>query len=67
MKSTFFPYMGSKFRLAKKLIPLFPEHINYIEPFGGAANVLLQKPPSHLEVYNDINGDVVNVFRQFRG
>ena len=66
MKPSFFPYLGGKFLLAKKLIPLFPEHINYIEPFGGAANVLLQKPPSHLEVYNDINGDIVNVFRQFR-
>ena len=63
---TFFPYFGGKALLAKDLIPLFPEHHCYVEVFGGAGNVLLQKHPSKVEIYNDINTDVVNLFRQVR-
>ncbi|WP_313489005.1 DNA adenine methylase [Stutzerimonas nitrititolerans] len=56
-------YHGGKFRLAPWVIEHFPPHQVYIEPFGGAAGVLIQKPRSHGEVYNDLDGDIVNLFR----
>lgn len=59
-------YHGGKFRLAKWIMSFFPEHYTYVEPFGGAAGVLLQKPRSMSEVYNDLDGEVVNVFRVLR-
>jgi DNA adenine methylase len=46
-----------------KLLPHIPEKAGYIEVFGGGAALLLAKPPSKLEVYNDVNGEVVNLYR----
>ena len=59
-------YYGGKWKLAPWIISFFPEHQNYVEPCGGAASVLLQKPRSPLETYNDLDGNVVNFFRVLR-
>lgn len=56
-------YHGGKWRLAPWIISHFPPHQGYVEPFGGAASVLLQKPRSKSECYNDLDGRVVNFFR----
>ena len=59
-------YYGGKWNLAPWIISFFPPHKNYVEPCGGAASVLLQKPRSPLETYNDFDGNVVNFFRVLR-
>lgn len=59
-------YYGGKWNLAPWIISFFPPHLNYVEPCGGAASVLLQKPRSPLETYNDLDGNVVNFFRVLR-
>ena len=59
-------YHGGKFMLAKWIISHFPPHRIYTEAFGGAASVLMQKPRSYAEVYNDKWDTVVNVFRILR-
>lgn len=60
-------YHGSKFRLAPWIIERLPEHTCYVEPFGGAGGVLMQKPRAYAEVYNDLDGDIVNLFRVLQG
>lgn len=52
--------------MARKIVRLLPPHTTYVEPFGGAAHVLFAKPPSPVEVYNDVDGDLVNFFRVLR-
>lgn len=59
-------YHGGKWRIAPWIIQFFPEHRIYCEPFGGGASVLLQKPPAEMEVYNDLDQTVVNLFRVLR-
>ena len=54
---------GGKTRMLPKLLPHIPEKSGYIEVFGGGAALLLAKQPSKLEVYNDVNGEVVNLYR----
>lgn len=57
---------GGKSRLYKQLIELFPEHLYYCEIFGGAGWVLLNKDESTIEIFNDIDGNIVNLFRVIR-
>ena len=59
-------YHGAKFRIAPWIMNFFPEHQCYVEPFGGAAGVLLQKERSYSEVYNDLDGDICNFFAVLR-
>lgn len=59
-------WLGGKFRLAPWIVQHFPRHKIYVEPFGGAASVLLHKPRAYNEIYNDLDGEVVNLFRVLR-
>jgi DNA adenine methylase len=61
-----FGYYGGKFSHLNWLLPLLPPCHHYVEPFGGSAAVLLNREPSPLETYNDIDGEVVNFFRVLR-
>lgn len=65
-KSIAFGWYGGKFNHLDWLLPLLPETIHYCEPFGGSAAVLLNRKPSAVETYNDIDGEVVNFFRVLR-
>ena len=58
-------WFGGKGNFTQHLLPLIPEHHCYCEVFGGGASLLFAKPPSKVEVYNDIDGDVVAFFRLF--
>lgn len=59
-------YPGSKWSLADWIIDYMPPHTTYLEPYFGSGAVLFNKAPSALETINDIDGDVVNLFRVIR-
>jgi len=62
--SPIIPWLGGKRRLAEKLFPLFPQHECYVEVFaGGAALYFLRPIPAKTEVLNDINGELINLYR----
>ena len=57
---------GGKSRMLKKLLPLIPKHTCYCEPFAGGLAVLLAKERSQVEVVNDLNGDLVHLYRNIQ-
>lgn len=59
-------WFGGKGNMVAKLLPLIPPHHIYCEVFGGAASLLCAKEPSAVEVYNDIDSRLVNLFRVLR-
>lgn len=60
-------YHGAKWILSPWVVSCLPSsHDSYVEPYGGSAAVLLRKPRSNLEIYNDLDGDVVNFFQVLR-
>ncbi|MFN8485157.1 MAG: DNA adenine methylase [Anaerolineae bacterium] len=61
-----FGWYGGKFSHLDWLLPLLPRTTHYCEPFGGSAAVLINRDPSPIETYNDIDGEVVNFFRVLR-
>ena len=63
MSYAFLPWMGGKRRLAPLILPMFPDHTCYVEPFCGAGALFFIKEPAKVEVLNDINGELVNLYR----
>src|SRR3954469_20339878 len=61
-----FGWYGGKFNHLDWLLPLLPDAHHYCEPYSGSGAVLLNRGPSPVETYNDIDGDVVNFFRVLR-
>jgi len=57
------PWMGGKRKLVDHILPLFPEHSCYVEPFAGGAAMFYAKEPVESEVLNDINGELINLYR----
>ncbi len=65
-KRIVFGWYGGKFNHLDWLLPLLPPSHHYCEPFAGSAAVLLNREPSPVETYNDIDGEVANFFRSLR-
>jgi DNA adenine methylase len=59
-------YPGAKWNLSEWVIKHLPPHTTYLEPFFGSGAIFFNKHPSHLETINDIDGNVVNLFKIVR-
>lgn len=57
------PWIGGKRRLAKQILPMFPSHTCYVEPFCGGAALFFLKSMSHTEVLNDCNNELITLYR----
>ena len=56
-------WVGGKFKLRKRIVELIPEHSCYVEVFGGAGWILFAKEPSDVEIWNDLESELVNFYR----
>jgi len=65
-KKIAFGWYGGKYSHLKWLLPLLPTTKHYCEPFGGSASVLINRMPSPIETYNDLDGELANFFRVLR-
>ncbi|MEX3691902.1 DNA adenine methylase [Paraburkholderia sp. BR14263] len=63
MTQPIIPWLGGKRRLANHILASFPEHSCYVEVFAGGAALYFKKQPAKVEVINDINGELVNLYR----
>ena len=63
MATPIIPWMGGKRRLADRIFPRFPDHTCYVEPFAGGAALFFLRQPADVEVLNDINGELINLYR----
>jgi DNA adenine methylase len=63
MAQPIIPWLGGKRRLADHIIPQFPSHTCYVEVFAGGAALYFLRPPAEVEVLNDINGELINLYR----
>lgn len=64
--SSTFAYPGSKVTIASWIIDHFPAHECYVEPFGGSGSIFMQKEQSAVEVFNDLDGEIVEFFEVLR-
>ncbi len=58
----FLKYIGSKQEIFDSIVPFFPDHKVYVEPFCGSASIFFKKPKSDSNILNDYNGDLTNLF-----
>lgn len=63
---TAFSWYGGKYFYVNWILPLLPKCFHYCEPFSGAATILINRDPSPIETYNDIDGEIVNFFLVLR-
>lgn len=65
-KKIAFGWYGGKFSHLDWLLPLLPKSFHYCEPFGGSASVILNREPSPVETFNDLDSDITNFFKVLR-
>lgn len=66
MKNPLLDYFGGKWRIANRLIDIFPEHKSFVDPMCGAGSILFKKQPSKNEIINDKHNEIVNLFHVLR-